>query len=86
MSINVTKMTQIIAGCVTSGGIIFNIGRQSERLDTLTFKVEAQEKKGNFNNDKICEIYNKINILQNDVTNIKDDILEIKEYIKVYKK
>jgi hypothetical protein len=86
MSINLTKLTQIIAGCVTSGGIIFNIGRQSERLDTLNFKVEAQEIKGDFNNDKICEIYNNINILQNDVTNIKEDITEIKEYIRIYKK
>ena len=86
MSINVTKLTQIIGGCIASGGIIFNIGRQSERLDVLNFKVEAQEKKGDFNNDKICEIYNNINLLQNDITNIKDDILEIKEYIKIYKK
>ena len=53
MSINITKLSQIIAGCVTSGGIIFNIGKQSERLDTLNFKVEAQGKRGDFNNDKI---------------------------------
>ena len=82
MSVNFQKIGPIIAACVTTGGIVFQMGKQSEKLEFIGLKVDAQEKKGGFNNDKICEIYNKLNILQNDVTNIKEDITEIKTYIR----
>jgi len=82
MSVNFTQLAPIIGACMTTGGLIFQVGKQSERLDSLGFKVEAQEKKDIFNNEKICEIYNKINILQNDVSNIKEDINDIKSYIR----
>jgi len=82
MSVNFTQLAPIIGAFVTTGGILFQIGKQSEKLDTIGIKVEAQEKKDMFNNEKICEIYNKVNILQNDISNIKEDINEIKSYIR----
>lgn len=82
MSVNFTQLAPIIGAFVTTGGILFQIGKQSEKLDTIGVKVEAQEKKDMFNNEKICEIYNKVNILQNDISNIKEDINEIKSYIR----
>jgi hypothetical protein len=85
MSVNFQTLAPIIAACATSGGIIFQMGKQSEKLEIIGLKVEAQEKKGGFNNEKICEIYNNLNVLQNDVTNIKEDITEIKTYIRTKK-
>ena len=82
MSVNFTQLAPIIGAFVTTGGILFQIGKQAEKLDTIGIKVEAQEKKDIFNNEKICEIYNKVNILQNDISNIKEDINEIKSYIR----
>jgi len=82
MSVNFQTLAPIIAACVTSGGIIFQMGKQSEKLEIIGLKVEAQEKKYSLNNEKVCEIYNKLNVLQNDVTNIKEDITEIKQYIR----
>jgi|TARA_B110001450_G_C17186478_1_gene305577 peptidoglycan hydrolase CwlO-like protein len=82
MSVNFQTLAPIIAACATSGGIIFQMGKQSEKLEIIGLKVEAQEKKYSLNNEKVCEIYNKLNVLQNNVSNIKEDITEIKSYIK----
>ena len=82
MSINFQTIAPIIAGCTTIGGMIFEIGKQSEKLDFIGLKVQAQEKKYEFNNGKICEIHGDINILKNDISNIKEDIHDIKSYIK----
>ena len=40
--------------------------------------MEAQEKKEEFMNEKVCEIYNKMNTLQSDVSYMKEDIHDIK--------
>ena len=82
MSVNFQTLAPIIAACVTSGGIIFQIGKQYEKLEVIGFNVDAQEKKYYLNNKKVGEIYNKLNVLQNDVENIKEDITEIKQYIR----
>ena len=82
MSVNFQKIGPIIAACVTTGGMVFQMGKQSEKLDIMCLKVEAQEKKDVFNSGKVCEIFNKVNILQNDISNIKEDITEIKTYIR----
>ena len=68
----------IIAASATVGGMIFQMGKQSEKLDFIGMKVEAQEKKEEFLNEKLCEIYNKMNTLQNDISYMKGDIHDIK--------
>ena len=82
MSINYQIIGPLIAGITTISGIIFQVGKQSEKLDIINFKVEAHEKKYEFNNEKICDIHGNINILKNDIENIKEDIDDIKSYIK----
>jgi len=80
--INFQHLAPILATCVTTGGIVFQIGKHSEKLESIGFKVEAQEKKDFSNNQKICDIYNTVNLLKNDLSNIKTDINDIKTYIR----
>ena len=80
--VNFQHVAPILAACVTTGGIVFQIGKQSERLEIIGLKVEAQEKKYEFNNRKICDIHGDMNLLKNDISNIKEDIQEIKTYIR----
>ena len=82
MSVNFQHLAPIIAACVTTGGIVFQIGKQSERLDSIGLKVEAQEKKYISVNNVICGMDNKLNIISNDLIHLKNDIREIKQKIK----
>ena len=81
MSINFQQIAPIIAACMTTGGVIFQIGKHAEKLDVIGVKVEAQEKKEGFNNQSINEILGNVNILKNDIQNIKEDIRDIKGYM-----
>ena len=45
MSINFNTIAPISATVLSIGGIVFQIGRHSEKLDLLNNKVYAQEKK-----------------------------------------
>ena len=80
--VNFQHVAPILAACVTTGGIVFQIGKQSERLEIIGLKVEAQEKKDFSNNQTICDIHNTVNLLKNDLSNIKEDIHDIKTYIR----
>lgn len=82
MSINFQQLAPILAACMTTGGVIFQIGKQSEKLELLGLKVEAQEKKEEYYNQSINQLLGSMNILKNDVGNIKDDIKEIKDYMR----
>ena len=82
MSINFQQIAPIIAACMTTGGVIFQIGKHAEKLDIIGTKVEAQEKKEYENNLSVYEISGKIDILKNDISNIKEDIKDIKGYMK----
>ena len=66
---------------MTTGGVIFQIGKHAEKLDIIGVKVEAQEKKEGHNNHHINEILGNVNILKNDIQNIKEDIKDIKGYM-----
>tara|TARA_B100000575_G_scaffold65736_1_gene50491 strand:+ start:1229 stop:1438 length:210 start_codon:yes stop_codon:yes gene_type:complete len=67
---------------MTTGGVIFQIGKQSEKLELIGIKVEAQEKKEVYYNQSISQLLGKLDVLKNDVGNIKEDIKEIKSYMK----
>jgi|TARA_B110000967_G_C18622651_1_gene429583 hypothetical protein len=83
MSVNFQQIAPIIAACVTSGGVIFQIGKHAEKLDIIGLKVEAQEKKDDYKNKTVNEILGQLNVVKNDVENIKDDIKDIKSYMAV---
>ena len=82
MSINFQQLAPILAACVTTGGVIFQIGKQAEKLELIGIKVEAQEKKEEYYNQSISQLLGKMDVLKNDVGNIKGDIKDITEYIK----
>ena len=81
MSVNFHQLAPILAACMTTGGVIFQIGKHSEKLEIIGLKVEAQEKKGTINNQSIFEILGTVNLLKNDTENIKQDIREIKDKV-----
>ena len=85
MGINFQRFAPFLTACVTTGGIIFQIGKHSEKLNIIGLKVEAQEKKENNNNHNIFEILGTVNLLKNDTNNIKEDIKEIKERLYNFK-
>tara|TARA_B100000686_G_C16550729_1_gene842383 strand:+ start:715 stop:969 length:255 start_codon:yes stop_codon:yes gene_type:complete len=82
MSVNFQQLAPILAACMTTGGVIFQIGKQSEKLELLGLKVDAQEKKEEYYNQSINQLLGTMNVLKNDVSNIKDDIKEIKDYMR----
>jgi hypothetical protein len=69
---------QHIGAAVSIGGIIFKIGQQSEKLDMLGIKVEAQESRGIKEVEHISYIKNDITLLKTDLSYIKRDIHDIK--------
>ena len=83
MSINFQQIAPIMAACMTTSGVIFQIGKHAEKLDFIGLKVEAQEKKEASTSQTINEILGNVNLVRNDVENIKGDIKEIKNYMAV---
>jgi|TARA_B100000214_G_scaffold98194_1_gene68388 hypothetical protein len=82
MSVNFQQLAPILAACMTTGGVIFQIGKQSERLEVIGLKVEAQGKKEEYYNQSINKLLGTMDVLKNDVNNIKEDIRDIKDYMK----
>jgi peptidoglycan hydrolase CwlO-like protein len=72
----------LIGTTISLSAIIFKMGQQSQQLDTITFKVHAQEKKEEYYNSKMCEIHNDVTLLKNDIKYIKSHIQNIENYIK----
>ncbi len=82
MSLNIQIIGPVIAAGATLGGMVFQMGKHADKLDTLGFKVEAQAKKEEYYNSKLNEIHINVNTLKNDISYIKEDIHEIKGKIK----
>ena len=79
MSVNFQQLAPILAACVTTGGIVFQIGKQSERLETMGFKVIAQEKKYTTNFDAINEMNNKLNLNEDIIRHLSIKVKEFDE-------
>ena len=82
MSVNFQQLAPILAACMTTGGVVFQIGKHAEKLELIGLKVEAQEKKETYYNQSISQLLGKMDVLKNDMSNIKDDIKDIKDYMK----
>ena len=50
------QVIPLIGGCISVGGIIFQMGKHADRLDFLWGKVEAQEKKEEYMNKTLYEM------------------------------
>ena len=85
MSINFNTIAPISATVLSIGGLIFQIGKHSEKLDVLGSTVYAQEKKVDENYKYINDI--KMFISRTDerldkLNDINDDIKEIKHKLE----
>ena len=93
MSLNFNTIAPISATVLSIGGLIFQMGKHSEKLDVLNTTVYAQEKKVNDNYKYINDM--KMFISRTDerldkINDINDDIKEIKHKLekiesKIYK-
>ena len=76
---NPQQMLPFIGATLSIGGIIFQTGKHAEKIDFVFGKVEAQEKKVDYNNESLCEIKSDLKTLTNDVATIKQDIRDVKQ-------
>ena len=93
MSVNFNMIAPISATVLSIGGLIFQMGKHSEKLDVLNTTVFAQEKKVNDNykyiNDmklfmsRTDERLDKINDINDDIKEIKNKLEKIE--CKIYK-
>ena len=93
MSVNFNMIAPISATVLSIGGLIFQMGKHSEKLDVINTTVYAQEKKVNDNYKYINDM--KLFITRTDdrldkINDINDDLKEIKHKLekiecKIYK-
>ena len=88
MSVNFATLAPIVATVATAGGLIFQIGTHSEKLGSLGLKVDALEKKEEYNNKllfdihgKMCVFEEKFNEIDGRFNNVESDLKEIKKYV-----
>ena len=66
-----------IGGILSTGGIIFHIGKQSEKLETMGFEVKALEKKMK-HNMFMNNINGKLLLADEKLKNIEEDVKKLK--------
>jgi hypothetical protein len=76
------QVIPLLGGCISVGGIIFQMGKHADRLDFLWRKVEAQEKKEEYMNNSLYEMKSDLKTLGYDINSIKEDIHEMKTNLK----
>jgi len=76
---NPQQMLPFIGATISIGGIIFQTGKHAEKIDFVFGKVEAQEKKIEYNDKNLCEIKSDLKTLSHDITAIKQDVHDIKK-------
>ena len=72
------NIVHMIGAGVSLGGIIFNIGKNSKKLNLLNFKVEALEEKKKNDDDLMHHIHSKLLVSEERLKNIEEDVKEIK--------
>lgn len=90
MSLNFNTLAPISATVLSIGGLIFQMGRHSEKLDILNTVVYAQEKKVVDNHDSINEIKIFMSRTDEKLDDMNTTIKEIKTKLdkietKIYK-
>ena len=78
MSINFNTLAPISATVLSLGGLVFQIGRHSEKLDLLNNKVYAQEKKVDENYKYINDMKIFMNRSDEKLDDMNTSIKEIK--------
>jgi len=75
------QLIPLIGATISIAGIIFQTGKHAEKIDFLVVKVEAQEKKVEYNDKNMCEIKSDLKTLAHDVSAIKEDIHDMKDFL-----
>jgi hypothetical protein len=78
---NPQQLLPYMGATISLCGIIFQVGKQSEKVDMFVGKVEAQEKKVDYNDKMLCEIKSDLKTVSHDVAAIKDDFHDIKHIL-----
>ena len=78
MSINLNTIAPISATILSIGGLIFHLGKNSEKLDLLSNTVYAQEKKVNENYKYINDMKIFMNRSDEKLDDMNTNIKEIK--------
>lgn len=77
-NVNISNLLPYIGGILSTGGIIFQIGKQSEKLDSLGYEVKALENKEETYNIFMNNINGKLLLADEKLKNIEEDVKEIK--------
>lgn len=77
-NVTIGNLLPYIGGILSTGGIIFHIGKQSEKLDTIGLEVKALEKKDDTYNMFMNNINGKLLLADEKLKNIEEDVREIK--------
>ena len=75
------NLLPFIGASISIGGIIFQIGKQSEKLHTLGFHVDALEKKDEQYSNVMNNINSKLLLAEEKLKNIENDVKCIKTKI-----
>jgi peptidoglycan hydrolase CwlO-like protein len=78
---NPQQLLPFIGATISIGGIIFQTGKHAEKIDFLVSKVEAQGEKVEYNDKNMCEIKSDLKTLAHDVSAIKEDVHDVKDYL-----
>ena len=88
MSINITTLAPWVGTLVSAGGVIFHIGSHSEKLGSLGLKVDALERKDEYNNKILSDIHAKMCVfderfkeIDQRFNNVESELKEIKSII-----
>jgi len=90
---NSGNLGRILAATITAGGVVFQMGKLSQRVDDILPRANALEREQSGIKDtlyeihgKICRSEEKLNTIEKDISMIEQDVKYIKDGINVINK
>ena len=78
---NLGNFSRISMLVITIGGIIFQVGKLSEKVDTILPKVHSLEEEQKSHSNVLFDIHGKVSSLNEKLDGISDDVKLIKKRI-----
>tara|TARA_B100001248_G_C27363468_1_gene447718 strand:+ start:693 stop:941 length:249 start_codon:yes stop_codon:yes gene_type:complete len=78
---SITNLIPIIGASISIGGIIFQIGKQAEKLHNISFQIDALENNEKEYNNFMNNINSKLLLADEKLKNIENDVKYIKSKI-----
>ncbi len=79
MSINMSLLTQMGAGLIAFGGIVYEIGRHSQKLGDLIPEVLALEKKIDNHSSNMYDVHGKLSSIEERIIHMEKEVLYIRD-------